>query len=324
MLKKICLFLAIALFSFSFSPLFGAKQSAVNQAAGTTDSPTFAGLSLGSGNISLTGSIASDGSRVTKGWFTDVESTNAPTVSGAAVYYSGGTDVSLADGGTGASLSDPGANTILGWDDTDNAINLLTIGTGLSYDHASHTLSSTGAMTYPEAGIPISTGSAWGTSLSETDGYIIYGASSAWTKGTALPNGITATTQSQADNSTKLATTAYVHNLVFSKSFVITNPSSASDSPLWRVPSAITIKAIHVLCMDGTNIIGQMWEYDSNGANGSTVDSSDITGTAGSNVDDDGTLSNPGIATGNYLGWKTTSVSGVVTKVIITYDYTID
>lgn len=62
---------------------------------------------------------------------------------------------------------------------------------------------------YPGAGIPISTGSAWGTSLSETDGNLIAGVSSAWTKVTALPNGITATTQSASDNSTKVATTAY-------------------------------------------------------------------------------------------------------------------
>jgi len=113
-------------------------------------------------------------------------------------------------------------------------------------------------------------------------------------------------------------------NVTYSKSFVITNPSAASDSPLWRVPANITITAVHVLCVGGTNIVGQLWEYDDNGANGATVDSSDITGTAGSNVDDDGTLSNSGVASGNYLGWKTTSVSEVVTQGIISFDYTID
>lgn len=70
-------------------------------------------LALGTNSLTLTGSIASTGSRVTKGWFTDVESTNAPTVSGAAVYYSGGTDVAVADGGTGASTAG-GARTNLG------------------------------------------------------------------------------------------------------------------------------------------------------------------------------------------------------------------
>jgi hypothetical protein len=97
-----------------------------------------------------------------------------------------------------------------------------------------------GGMVYPGAGVPISTGSAWDTSITESDGYVLYGDSGAWTtsnapaisaanmtsfpilnqnttgtaanlSGTpALPNGTTATTQSAGDNSTKLATTAYV------------------------------------------------------------------------------------------------------------------
>ncbi len=116
---------------------------------------------------------------------------------------------------------------------------------------------------------------------------------------------------------------AYADDISYSKSFVITSPTAASDSPVWRAPAAITITAVHVLCIDGTNIVGQLWEYDANGANGATVDASDITGTAGTNVNDDGALSNAGIAAGNYLGWKTTSVDGAVTRVIITFDYTV-
>lgn len=76
-----------------------------NSGTGTLSSTYFAGdgLALGSGNLTMTGSLAATGARITKGWFTDIESTNAPTVSGAAVYYSGGTDVAVADGGTGLS-----------------------------------------------------------------------------------------------------------------------------------------------------------------------------------------------------------------------------
>jgi hypothetical protein len=48
----------------------------------------------------------------------------------------------LANGGTQTALSDPGDDTIYVWDDTDNATALATIGSGLSYDHATHTLSS--------------------------------------------------------------------------------------------------------------------------------------------------------------------------------------
>jgi len=110
--------------------------------------------------------------------------------------------------------------------------------------------------------------------------------------------------------------------VTYSRSFIITNPTTASDGPIWRVPVAITITAVHVLVVGGTNIIGQLWEYDANGANGATVDSADITGLT-TNVNDDGTLSNAGIAANNYLGWKTTSVSGAVTQAIITFEYTL-
>jgi len=68
------------------------------------------------------------------------------TIGTAYIYRVGGTDVALADGGTGSSLSDPGANRLWGWDDTDNAIAFITIGTNLSYDHATHTLSASGGV----------------------------------------------------------------------------------------------------------------------------------------------------------------------------------
>lgn len=54
----------------------------------------------------------------------------------------------LANGGTGSNLSDPGGNRLWGWDDTDNSIGFWTIGSGLSYDHATHTLTATGTPTF--------------------------------------------------------------------------------------------------------------------------------------------------------------------------------
>jgi len=71
-------------------------------------------------------------------------------------------------------------------------------------------------------------------------------------------------------------------------------------------------------------VVGQLWEYDANGLNGATVDSSDITGVVDTNVNDDGTLSNAGITAGNYLGWKTTSVVGTPTYAIVTFEGTFD
>ena len=45
-------------------------------------------LALGANSLTMTGSIAATGSRVTKGWFTDIESTNMPTVGGTAILTS--------------------------------------------------------------------------------------------------------------------------------------------------------------------------------------------------------------------------------------------
>lgn len=42
-------------------------------------------ITLGTSNITMTGSIASTGSRVTKGWFTNLESSNVPTVGGTSL-----------------------------------------------------------------------------------------------------------------------------------------------------------------------------------------------------------------------------------------------
>lgn len=47
-------------------------------------------IALGASNITMTGSLAATGARVTKGWFTDIESTNAPTIGGSAATGSGG------------------------------------------------------------------------------------------------------------------------------------------------------------------------------------------------------------------------------------------
>lgn len=53
------------------------------------------------------------------------------------------------------SLGDPGADVLLGWDDTDNGYRYFTLGSGLSYDHATHTLSviasGSGDVTGPES-----------------------------------------------------------------------------------------------------------------------------------------------------------------------------
>ena len=108
-----------------------------------------------------------------------------------------------------------------------------------------------------------------------------------------------------------------------SKSFIITSPTSAADGAVWRTPQALTITAVHLLCVGGTNIIGHLDEMDADGGGAAGVDgATDITST-GTNANDDGSLSNASIDANDYIGWHTTSVSGSVTKAIITFEFTV-
>ena len=109
-----------------------------------------------------------------------------------------------------------------------------------------------------------------------------------------------------------------------SKSFVILNPVATDDYPVWRVPYNITIKAVHLQCL-GNVVVGHFVEMDANGLNEAGVDgATDITGVVNTNVNDDGTLSNPTIDATDYLGWRTTSITSTPTSVTITFEYTVD
>jgi hypothetical protein len=68
-------------------------------------------------------------------------------------------------------------------------------------------------------------------------------------------------------------------------------------------------------------VTGHLTEQDANGLNDAGVDgATDLTGVTNTNVDDDASLSNPGIDAGDYIGWRTTSITGTNTKTIITFE----
>lgn len=103
----------------------------------------------GTGATTLTGVLHGDGTSAitaipltTDGAILIGDGATAPTT--LAAFSSSTGTLKLANGGTAANLSDPGANRLWGWDDTDNSIGFWAIGSGLTYTHATHTLSASG------------------------------------------------------------------------------------------------------------------------------------------------------------------------------------
>jgi hypothetical protein len=148
-------------------------------------------LALGTNSLSLTGSIASTGSRVTKGWFTNLEITNLPTINGAtlsALYTSGnisiGTNSLLLTG----SIAATGSRVTKGWFTDAEFTNSPTIGgTAISAIYVPYTGASTtlalGANSITMTGSLASTGArvlkGWFTDLSVTNAPTISGISMA-------------------------------------------------------------------------------------------------------------------------------------------------
>ncbi len=88
-------------------------------------------LALGTNSITMSGSIGVTGTRVTKGWFTDIESTNMPTVGGTAILSSltapSFTTIELGSGGaTDTTLARVSAGVV-----SIEGVNILTTATGL-------------------------------------------------------------------------------------------------------------------------------------------------------------------------------------------------
>lgn len=121
---------------------FNDKQPALGFTA-VPNTRTVNGHAL-SGNISVTASDVGLGSVENTALSTWAGSANLTTLGTIGTGSWNATIISLAKGGTGVALSDPGAHTLLGWDDTDGAVAFITVGSGLTYTQATHTLSASG------------------------------------------------------------------------------------------------------------------------------------------------------------------------------------
>lgn len=108
----------------------------------------------------------------------------------------------------------------------------------------------------------------------------------------------------------------------YSKCTTIDNVVDTSDYPLEKFPYAVTITNIKVYSI-GDNVVGGLDECT--GTNGVcstlTAVDADITAADGVEASDDGSLTNGGIASGNWIRWHTTSHTGTNTSTSICFFY---
>jgi len=123
------------------------------------------------------------------------------------------TPLSVPQGGTGLSTVPANGRLLIG-NGTNYTLTNLTAGTGVSITNGSGTITinSTGVTVYPGAGIPLSTGTSWGTSYGTTG----TGASVALVDGPGFTGIPTAPTAAPGTNSVQIATTAFVIGTAFS------------------------------------------------------------------------------------------------------------
>lgn len=145
-----------------------------------------------------------------------------------------------------------------------------------------------------------------------------------------VPNGAGGTTVSLAgqitvDTTSRTlnfhdGTAEVVLNTEITESFVILNPVATDDYPIKKFKKAITLTQVDYLAEGGTNWIGQLVEMDSDGNNSTDTQAADSTATAGSNTQVV-SFSNAGLDAGDYMGIKSTSISGTPTSLTVTYSY---
>ena len=308
-------------------------------------------LALGAQDLTMTGSLAATGARVTKGWFTDVESTNMPTVGGTAILSSLtapvfttsieapfiilGSAATAADAGT---IRMPNAGSIqFEADPAGTDINALSVDSNEIIQ-----IGSAGA-----SGVRITPATKITGAATLTGGIASIGAASNLSGGTVtlgtlagaidaggatsleIPNG----TGPTVDAAGEIAIDTTSDQLVYYggakrvlpykqyASFVIPAPADTDDINLLKAPYGMTISAINCIVQGTTSVTGQLQECDSAGANCADLDS-DITCDA-DGAADDGSLTDSAIAANGWLRWKTTSVSGTPTFLTVTVTYSV-
>lgn len=107
-----------------------------------------------------------------------------------------------------------------------------------------------------------------------------------------------------------------------SKSFWLEAPADADDLPIHRFDQAVTLVKVVYAIKDGTNWVGQVQEADdAQGTNAADTQAADSTVTGTTTVT---SFSNASFDAGDYIRLKTSSVTGSVTWLHITFYYRIN
>jgi hypothetical protein len=116
-------------------------------------------------------------------------------------------------------------------------------------------------------------------------------------------------------------TAEVVLNPVQSKAFIIETVIATDDLPIIRMDRAGSLVEVHYLCLGGTNWIGQLQECDANGINGADVQAANTTATSAGGDVEVTDFSNAAYDAGDWIGIKTTSISGTPTSLHVTFYY---
>lgn len=171
------------------------------------------------------------------------------------------TPLSVPQGGTGLATVPSNGRLLIG-NGTNYTLSNLTAGAGVSITNGSGsiTIASTGVTVYPGAGIPVSTGTSWGTSYGTTGS----GTDVVLVDSPGLTGIPTAPTATPGTSSTQLATTAFVATAAFSAAlpgqtgnagkFITTNGTTASWAyvPVGGIDATGTLTANTFLSGAGT------------------------------------------------------------------------
>jgi hypothetical protein len=225
----------------------------------------------GTGAITAGGALVNlGGTSLGIGVFTAVNAATARAALGAAASGANSditslsaltTPLSVPQGGTGLSTAPANGRLLIG-NGTNYTLTNLTAGTGVSITNGSGTITiaSTGVTVYPGAGIPLSTGTSWGTSYGTTG----TGTDVALVDGPGFTGIPTAPTAAPGTNTVQIATTAFVTAAAFSAAlpgqtgnagkFITTDGTSASWSyvPVTGINATGTLTANTFLSGAGT------------------------------------------------------------------------